>query len=86
MSSKLKRQPPIINRNRQADKNAKKLGEVRGQLNQRLEFLASNDPTYQRLMGRLDMLIVPESEDDVAPKEYPFVGENTEGDHSEEGN
>ena len=86
MSSKIKRQPPIINRKRQADENAKKLEEVRGQLNQRLEFLASSDPSYQRLMGRLDMLIGTESEDVGIPEAPSAGGSDTESDHSKEGN
>jgi len=86
MSSKIKRQPPIINRKRQADENAKKLEEIRGQLNLRLESLASNDPTYQRLMGRLDVLIEQEKENVGATETPSAGGSDTESDHSEEGN
>jgi hypothetical protein len=78
----MSKQPAVVNQTLQSNENAKKLEEIRGQLNLRLESLASNDPTYQRLMGRLDVLIEQEKEN-VGTTEAPSTGRtNLKSDNS----
>ena len=86
MSNKQKRTGPIFPKKMEPTINVS-VEDVNTEIGKRLDFLATNDPQYQRLMGMRDILLKLESADvSIQNNEVPATGgADTGSNTSEEG-